>query len=73
MQGMLGEHLSNDRSDMYLDFGVLSNVSSGIKNTFDMNFPYALFNDLVEVIGMELDGSILIMECARANSRISAI
>ena len=55
MQGMRGEHLSNDRSDMYLDFGVLSNVSSGIKNTFDMNFPYALFNDLVEVIGISLD------------------
>ena len=73
MQGMLGEHLSNDRSDMYLDFGVLSNVSSRIKNTFDMNLDYVSLNDLVEVIGMELDGSILIMECARANSRISAI
>ena len=73
MQGMGGENLWNDPSDMYIDFGVLGNVSSGIENILDMNFNYALLNDFVEVIGMELDGSILIMECARANSRISAI
>ena len=35
-----------------------------------MNFNYALLNDFVEVIGMELDGSILTMECACANNRI---
>ena len=56
MQGMRGEHLSNDRSDMYIDYVELGNVSSGIKKkTFDMNLNYALFNDLVEIIGMELD------------------
>ena len=31
MQGMGGENLWNDPSDMYIDFGVLGNVSSGIK------------------------------------------
>ncbi|RVX05889.1 Protein FAR1-related sequence 5 [Vitis vinifera] len=32
--GMLGEHLSNDRSDMYIDCGELNNVRSGIKKHF---------------------------------------
>ena len=70
---MREEHLWNDPYDMYIDFGVLGNVSSRIKNTFDMNLDYVSLNDLVEVIGMELDDSILTMECACANSRISAI
>ena len=65
--------MSNDRSDMYIDFGVLSNVSSRIKNTFDMNLDYVSLNDLVEVIGMELDDSILTMKCACTDNRISAI
>ena len=73
MQEMGGEHLSNDRSEIYIDFGVLGNVSSRIKNTFDMNLNYVLLNDLVEVIVMELNDSILTMECACADSRISAI
>ena len=55
---------------MYIDFGVLGNVSSGIENILDMNFNYALLNDFVEVIGMELDGSILTIECACADNRI---
>ena len=54
-------------------FGVLGNESLGIKNTFDMNLNYVLLNDLVEVIVMELNDSILTMECACADSRISAI
>ena len=70
MQGMGGENLWNDPSDMYIDFGVLGNVSSGIENILDMNFNYALLNDFVEVIRMELDGSILTMECACADNRI---
>ena len=31
MQGMQGDHLSNDRSDMYIDYVELGNVSSRIK------------------------------------------
>ena len=54
MQGMRGEHLSNDRSDVYIDYGELGNKSSTLKNTFDIILNYALFNDLVEGIGMEL-------------------
>ena len=65
--------MSNDRSDMYIDFGVLGNVSSRRKNTYDMNLDNVSLNDLVEVIGMELDDSILTMECACADSRISTI
>ena len=54
-------------------FGVLGNESLGIKNTFDMNLDYVSLNDLVEVIGMELDDSILTMKCACTDNRISAI
>ena len=46
---MREEHLWNDPYDMYIDFGVLGNVSSGIENILDMNFNYALLNDFFEV------------------------
>ena len=34
MQGMQGEHLSNDQSDIYIDYGEFGNVSLGIKKDF---------------------------------------
>ena len=73
MQGMRAEHLWNDPSNMYIDFSALVNVTSGSENILDINFNYALLNDFVEVVGMELDGSILTMEYACAGNKISAI
>ena len=73
MQGMRAEHLWNDPSNMYIDFSALVNVTSGSENILDINFNYALRNDFVEVIAMELYGSILTMECACVGTRISTI
>ena len=36
-----------------------------------MNLNFALFNDLVEVIGISLDNWILIVECACTDNKIS--
>ena len=73
MQGIWLEHLWNDTSNMYIDFSALVNVTSKTENILDINFNYALLNGFVEVTAMELDGSILTMECACVDTRISAI
>ena len=70
---MRAEHLWNDPFNMYIDFGALVNVTSTNEHISYINFNYALLNDFVEVIAMELYGSILTMECPCVGTRISAI
>ena len=73
MQGMRVKHSWNDPSNMYIDFDAPVNVTLPNEHILDINFNYALLNDFVEVIAMELDGSILTMECPCVGTRISAI
>ena len=62
-----------DTSDMYMDFGALVNVTSLNEYILGINFDYALFNDIVEVLAMKLHVSILTIHCLCIGSEISTL
>ena len=62
-----------DPFDMYMDFGAIVKVASSNEYISSINFDYALFNDIVEVLAMKLQVSILTMDCPCLGSEISTL
>ena len=73
MQGMRVDRMWKDPSNMYMDFDVIVKVTSSNEYISSINFDYALFNYIVEVLAMKLQVSILTMDCACPGSKISTL